>query len=88
MKLGTRLGFNRQAAAPAVAREVPVRAVIASRMSPAERARQEIKLRLHRDLLQRIVSPPGAPRCRACNGRAAHYHPQAGRRADDADDPA
>ncbi len=53
MKIGVRFGLGRHATAPAV-RETATRAVLASRMTANERAHQERKLRVHRDLLQRI----------------------------------
>jgi pilus assembly protein CpaF len=55
MKLRSRLGLNRQPEAGAVpARQAPKNLVRRGIMTPAERAQQELKLRLHRDLLQRI----------------------------------
>jgi pilus assembly protein CpaF len=54
MKLRDRFAFKQRDDSVRVSADVSALPVSRSRMSPAERARQELKLRLHRELLKRI----------------------------------
>ena len=54
MKFRGRFSLQRQPAPAAIDGEASARVVRKSRLTPAERAHQELKLRIHRDLLQRI----------------------------------
>ena len=57
MRLRSRLGLRREPVAPPSQQQSPRPAGLQSRLTQAERARQDLKLRLHRELLQRIDLP-------------------------------
>ena len=54
MGLRSRLGLSREPVVPAPVSKAPAELVRRSSLTPAERTQQELKLRLHRELLQRI----------------------------------